>query len=223
MASSQAIESPHSRRDSNGTNPAPHGSHRKALESQRDGHMDTAVDRLITCEVPTWLHHYGHVYQTFGEQEVIRIQGLLPETTLGKNRWEVIKKRIADKETENVVFSEMANIVEQIRLAATQVHQSALNPTSRLEHHPNDSPHGSLESRLGRPGGQFMTIDVHATEPILYPKARRSPLNNDFPTDMNEILDIVSLEEYKVDDTPRSRKDVSQLHSSIQHVLELSF
>jgi hypothetical protein len=131
---------------------------------------------------------------------------------LGAQGWAEIKTRIDAGVTKNGVFSYMATIADKICEAVMKVRsEDAPLQTTRLVHRPYVAPHGTQEGPQGQPDGQFVAVDAGASEHLVFPEPRRSPRGHPVPLDMNEILDVISLEEYKVSATLKDTRDVSLL------------
>jgi hypothetical protein len=149
--------------------------------------MGAEIEHLTTCPADTWLHNYGHVYQTFGRDCIAQVRDLLPERIIDDNGWTAIRSLEGSRTNEDAISMsrEMTNIVEAVCDVATSSIQKLPNRTTRLD----------CENISGSAGGRFNLLagDVHATP--------RTPNATSGLTSKSaihaEILDVVSLELYR--------------------------
>jgi hypothetical protein len=173
-------------------------SHRETLAYQRKRHMTNAAGHLFTCPPNTWLKHYGWVYEMFTPKDIASIRKqLLDENRLNNRGWTAINNMRSTSD-ENTVFANLSGIVKAICAAVKKVKPNHPTRTTKFRQHPNKSSISALPGPQGRPDGQFMIIGSLSTDHILknYYKTRVSPRGHSMTR--NEMLDVVSLEEYKL-------------------------
>jgi hypothetical protein len=181
--------------------------------------MERAQGHLASCSPNAWLNYYGNVNQKFFEESLKAIQAdLVRMGELDDEGWTKLSKAFAKhtfrtkskiSSNENTVYSCMAEIATSICKSATLVmgkdHIGA--QISKLTHQYNHALIGTLLGRKGVPNGQFVRKDAGATVAELLPPEQSSNREHIAPSGNTLILDCVSLEKYKLDDSVQNRRD----------------